>query len=122
MTQRALPEAVDVHFVKAGTNSITLDLAVHGNTDSTKCFELQWMKDDDPDGIWVTASKILKTRRCTKGSLTPGTAYRFRSRASAGGERWGPFGKESQTLFTKLPEVHFDMKPSHLVCTHPILA
>eukprot|EP00966_Prymnesium_polylepis_P310610 7176358-Prymnesium_polylepis.1 len=106
-----LPSAVDVSFIKATNVSVTLELTLVAPGDAAADkYELQYREVADFE--WKTASAALKTKRCTKGNLTPGTAYVFRARASGGGERWGPFGDETDTLYTTLPELPEEVSES----------
>jgi hypothetical protein len=116
------PSAVDISFVKASTSSITLDLLIVGGADDkVACYELQWRCETD-QGSWSSASRALKTRRCTKGNLHAGKSYVFRARASAGNEKWGPFGDETPPLLTKLPELPEDCSESLKVPSKVIAA
>ncbi|KAL1499078.1 hypothetical protein AB1Y20_013592 [Prymnesium parvum] len=100
----SLPPPVDASFVKATTNSITLEFALTAASQTAvEKYELQYRPASS--STWTTASSTLKTKRCTKGNLSPGSAYYFRARASSGGERWGPFGNETAQLYTKLPDL-----------------
>ena len=97
-----VPEPVDIRFVKASSNSITMDFLIQERSESNVvCYELQWKCESDK--AWLSASRTLKSRRCTKSNLMPGTAYVFRVRACDSMEQWGPFGSPTPPIFTKLP-------------------
>ena len=105
------PPSVDIRFIKASQNSITLDLRPGPGSSSgaqIERFELQWRRAGaaaSADGRWMTASSSLKLRRCTKGNLQPGSLYTFRARACTGDAMWGPYGAATEPLSTTLPSV-----------------
>ena len=80
------PLAVQLRFVRAAPQSITLDFVVAGGREAIERYELQYRllaeAGDEPTSIdederhkWTSASSSLKSARCTKSALKPGAAY-----------------------------------------------
>ena len=83
------PLAVQLRFVRAAPQSVTLDFVVTSGKEAIERFELQYRLlaeagdeptksddiDEDTHATWTTASSSLKSARCTKSALKPGAAY-----------------------------------------------